>query len=450
MDGKEEITIDYSGLFVSGVAEDGDFIKAESAGKIILEKLKKDISCKAFPLYESIYDSKVVAKIEAVLNKIGHAQTMIVIGMGGSSLGARALESALARGNRELRFIDNTDPDRLSFLLSGLDFDKTVVNVVTKSGGTVETLANFLIIEELFRSKTDNFVENIIVTTDSAPCSLTELAEKKGYELILMPENVGGRFSIFTAAGLLPAAFVGVGIERLLDGAKNMAQRCLEVIPGRNPAFITGWSSYFLNKKKGKSVKVIMPYADKLLDSAYWYSQLWAESLGKRYDLDGNEVFAGQTPLVARGASDQHSLLQLFMEGPKDKVVCFLEVENFENDVIIPLPEKEFTNVDYLGGTPLGELFRAEKKATEYALSQALCPSLTVSFPVLDDFTMGQYLYLSMYETIIAGAFYNINPYDQPGVENGKKAGAAMMGKKGLEKLKSDLSHFFSGKERRL
>jgi glucose-6-phosphate isomerase len=239
---------------------------------------------------------------------------------------------------------------------------------------------------------------------------------------------------VLSAVGLFMAGLCEMDIDSLLGGARDMDKRVSSEDFYKNPAAINAAINYhFYNR--GKKISVIMPYSYALQGLADWYRQLWAESLGKAYALDGSEVHTGPTPLKALGATDQHSQVQLYREGPNDKIFTFLEVQNHARKLRIPPPPACATELDYLAQKDMGELLNAEKKATEYALLQSQRPCLTVVFPEVNAYTVGEFVYLYEVTTSFAGALFGINPYDQPAVELGKEATFALMGKEGYKDL---------------
>jgi glucose-6-phosphate isomerase len=377
---------------------------------------------------------------------------LLVLGIGGSALGNIALQSALnpitynlpareQRGGPRLFVLDNVDPhlvhQTLQFI-AGTDpgFQRTIVNVISKSGETAETAAQFLIVRsELARALGDRYAEHIVATTDPEKGTMRALCDAEGYATLPVPEGVGGRFSVLSPVGLFTAAMCGIDIERLLDGAAEMDTRCRNAEARSNPAATLAWLLITL-ARRGKPNHVLMPYCNALYSLADWFRQLWAESLGKRRDLDGKEVFAGATPIKSLGATDQHSQIQLYREGPNDKVIGFLEVELFDEDVTIP-SDLDVENLRYLHGRSLAELLSAEKRATEYALVESERPNFTIRFPSVDAFTVGQFIQLWEITTAYAALLLNINAYDQPAVETGKKATFGLMGKAGFEQWKS-------------
>jgi glucose-6-phosphate isomerase len=274
--------------------------------------------------------------------------------------------------------------------------------------------------------------KHIVATTDPKQGVLRKIAADASLPCLEIPPGVGGRFSVLSAVGLFSAAMCGIDIDSLLEGARDMDAKVSCEDFYRNPAAINAAINYYFYNH-GKKISVMFPYSYHLKDLADWYRQLWAESLGKAEDLTGNEVHIGPTPIKALGATDQHSQVQLYREGPNDKLFTFLQVDNFDKDLKIgPAPECA-AELEYLANKDLSVLFNSEKRATEYALLQSKRPCLTVVFPEVNAYTVGQFIYLYEVTTSFAGALFGINPYDQPAVELGKQATFALMGKTGDE-----------------
>jgi glucose-6-phosphate isomerase len=289
----------------------------------------------------------------------------------------------------------------------------------------------------------------MVVTTgfetdkDGRPNStLYKIAQAEDPELPLLdvPEGVGGRFSVLSAVGLFSAAMCGIEIDELLAGARDMHDRVSCERFEENPAAINAAINYHYYGR-GKKNSVIMPYAYALKDMADWYRQIWAESLGKSVDMSGNQVFIGPTPIKALGATDQHSQVQLYREGPNDKLFTFLQVENFDGDpeMVIGSAPDCARELDYLAGKKMSTLLNSEKQATEYALLNDKRPCLTILFDRVTPYTVGQFIYLFEVTTSFAGALFDIDPYNQPAVELGKEATFALMGKTG--EYKPDLTY---------
>ncbi|HET8648264.1 MAG TPA: glucose-6-phosphate isomerase, partial [Vicinamibacteria bacterium] len=346
------------------------------------------------------------------------ADTLVVDGIGGSALGALALQTALRPRGRRLVIFDNVDPEGVQARLATLDPQRTAVNAVTKSGSTAETMANLLVLLEWMEKRGGaSHLQRWCATTDPEKGDLLVLARRLGLPVLQVPANVGGRFSVLTPVGLLPAAFLGLDVEALLAGARDMRRHCWAAAPERNVGVLGAVLLHQMAVRRGRSIQVVMPYCEALLHMADWYRQLWAESLGKRLDRRGRVVETGQTPVVALGATDQHSQVQLYVEGPHDKVVTFWEVSAFREDVAIPRLHGDLASTAYLGGRTLGELLLAEKKGTEVALTRAGRPSFTYLLPRLSEHVLGQLFYLFEFQTALSGELYGIDAFDQPGVE---------------------------------
>ena len=373
-----------------------------------------------------------------------NCEYFVVFGIGGSALGAIAMFNALkhlyynelprsVRKGPRFYVIDNVDPERLNALLDIIDIEKTIFNVITKSGSTSETMSQYLIAMDLLTKKLgDKAHEHIIATTSRTTGNLIKLAEQNNFETFFIPDGVGGRFSGFSPVGLLPAAVVGIDIEQMLAGAKDMDERCKSTDINKNPA-LAGAVLQYISMQQGKNVSVMMPYADSLKYVADWYCQLWAESLGKRLDWQGNIVNVGQTPTKALGVTDQHSQVQLFIEGPRDKVITFIEVQNYRSSYTIPHGCEQFPNVNFLCGHTLDNLMNNELHATRYALTQRGRSNFTIVMDCVNEYNLGALLYLLQLQTAYTGAMLNINTFDQPGVEGGKNATYALFGRKGFE-----------------
>jgi glucose-6-phosphate isomerase len=341
------------------------------------------------------------------------------------------------RNGPQLFVLDNVDPDQIRSVVDLVTpkIKKTIVNVVSKSGETAETAAQFILFRDLLQQKLGKkYAENIIATTDPTGGTLRNIASAEGYRTLDVPNGVGGRFSVMSSVGLFSAAMCGIDTDALLQGAADMDERLKSPDVLTNPAAMLAAISYILHER-GKVMSVMMPYSTSLYSLADWFRQLWAESLGKRDGLHKRNVFAGQTPIKALGTTDQHSQVQLYREGPNDKVITFLEVERFTQKVAIPQAFKEIKTLGYLPGTNFQTLINSEKLATEYALLESQRPTMTVAFPQISAQTVGQFLYLYEVAVSYMGALFDINAYDQPAVQLGKDATYALMGKDGYAEL---------------
>ncbi|MCB5252359.1 MAG: glucose-6-phosphate isomerase [Candidatus Cloacimonadaceae bacterium] len=372
-------------------------------------------------------------------------ENMVVLGIGGSALGNKALYNALkteAGLQRKVYVYDNVDPVYLYEILDEIDLEKTLFNVITKSGSTAETMSGYMIVLDILKRKfPQDYQKRMIITTDKEKGFLRQVVSSEGFSSFVVPDNVGGRFSVLTDVGLLSSAFAGIDINALLRGAARMREisEIRDII--QNPPLLNGLL-HFLYMREGKNISVMMPYSNSLYDFADWYRQLWAESLGKRHDVRGREIFAGQTPVKALGTTDQHSQIQLYTQGPNDKVITFLTVENWKHDYVIPNIHPEREELNYLGGKKLSELLNAERLATEYALCQAQRPNANLIFPEISAENLGAAIMMYEIQTVFTGKLLNINPLDQPGVEAGKIATYALMGKSGYDLQRKEIKSY--------
>ena len=384
----------------------------------------------------------------------------VVLGIGGSALGPIAVQQALnhlhyndlpreKRNGPRLFVEDNIDPERMAALLDVIDVEKTAFNVVSKSGGTSETMSQLLIISSLLHEKLGKDIStHLFATTDESKGNLIKIARTENLKTFFIPEGVGGRFSELCPVGLLAAAVCGIDIRELLAGAAFMDEICdSQRDVWKNPAYMLA-TLQVASIQRGCNISVMMPYADSLRYMADWYAQLWAESLGKRVDWDGNVVNAGQTPVKSLGVTDQHSQVQLYTEGPFDKVITFLAVDRYRCETMISDGYFDVPDVSFLCGHTQNELIAAELKATEYAVSKSGHLNHTILLPEVNAFTVGQLLYLFELATAFAGELLNINAFDQPGVEEGKKATYALLGKAGYDEKRAELAAIAEKNER--
>jgi len=365
------------------------------------------------------------------------ATDFIHVGIGGSALGPIALHRALNhpyynlllenlenRPGPRLHFAENPDPASLSAMLDVVKLPNTWVNVVTKSGSTAETMANFLVIRGALIDALGEgrYTERIIFTTDPQEGYLVQIANRETIKTLPIPPDVGGRFSVLTPVGLFPTAVTGIDIDALLRGAAQCVDEVTE--RGAKHAAVEGAAyHYLLNASKGRNVRVMMPYADSLDQLAAWFVQLWAESLGK----EGK----GSTPHAAVGTTDQHSQLQLYMEGPQDKVVEFIEVEDHPRDLLIPKAFEDLEGVGYLGSHTVAELLNVECDATRKALTEAGRPNCTIKLGATNEEHLGYLMQALEVQTAVAGSLYGVNAFNQPGVEAGKRITYSRMGRPG-------------------
>lgn len=395
-------------------------------------------------------DKRLADSVTSFVKSVsGKFDDVVVLGIGGSALGPIAIRTALLapnwnllskderKGQPRLHVLDNVDPRTIDALLSRLDLRRSLFVVTSKSGGTAETMAQYLVVRERLNAAVGDAARgHLVFITDPTSGALRPLSKADRITALDIPSAVGGRYSVLTPVGTLPAALVGVDIPAMLSGAADMARRCEAATLEKNPAAAFATLQHAADVKKGRHIHVVMPYSDPLRDMADWFVQLWAESLGKHRSA-GDAGF-GPTPLAALGATDQHSQVQLFMEGPPDKTVTFLTVVGAGTDVSIPSLHGDIRELAYLGGHRLGELLAVEQQATAGALARRGRPNMTLQLDTVDAWHLGALFMFLECATIHAAMLYDVDPLNQPGVELGKNFTYAMLGRPGSEEARRE------------
>lgn len=349
-------------------------------------------------------DTEMIRRVKSAAKQAAKFENCLVLGIGGSDLGARAIYKALgkSKAGMKLNFAGgNTDPDELYNALAQLDLKKTLVNIISKSGDTIEPMSAFEIVKQLFKKKVGkNYNQHILATTDQSSGSLRAMVDSEKFGSLPIPKNVGGRFSVLTDVGLFPLACAGISITDILNGAASeRSHEEAEVFAGLQ----------YLAYQKNQKIQILMPYSESLREFGFWFRQLWAESLGKKFNREGRVINTGPTPVAALGATDQHSQIQLYNEGPNDKTITFIEVDKFHHDMVRP------------DGLALSKIIHAEREATAKALKDNQRPNGTIHIPEVSATTIGALVMFFEIATAISGELYDVNAYDQPGVEAGKK-----------------------------
>lgn len=356
------------------------------------------------------YD-RVAARESAILARQLRrvVDTLVVVGIGGSDLGAKTIASAFpdARGMR-LIFLGNPDPETVHRACASLDWKRTAVNVVSKSGNTLEILTTFSVVRDrLVRAVGQSHARERIVATVGGGGILGDVARRESWHLLRIPAPVGGRFSVLTSVGLFPAACHGVKLDDLLAGAQH-------VVEHPHDALAFAALQYLAYTKHKAHVHVLVPYADALATFADWFAQLWSESLGKSERI-------GPTPYAAQGAIDQHSQLQLWMQGPRDKTVTFLAVERFRKQVSAPAIGK-------IPRLELGRVLGTEQKATARALTDAGRSNGTLTIPEVSPQTLGALFQFFEMSVAVLGGMFGVNAFDEPGVNASKENTRRLLG----------------------
>lgn len=372
---------------------------------------------------------KVMALVEEK-NKL-HPRYVIVVGIGGSNLGSLAVFDAILgkkynfqNNEKKILFADTVDSDLVFDIIRIIEpvlqnKEQILLNLVSKSGSTTETIANFEVLLQLLEKYSNNSKESIVVTTDY-DSKLWHLAKEKQYSLLEIPKKVGGRYSVFSTVGLFPLAMMGVKIEQLLQGAKQMRLRCLDEDFNKNPAAI-GAACALLHFKDKKNIHDLFLFSDDLESIGKWNRQLVAESVGKEHDLSGNQVFTGLTPTYSIGSTDLHSVAQLYLGGPFDKFTTFVKVKTNKHDLIIPRFKEYVSLVQGIQQKPMQEIMSAIYNGITTAFIKGNRPFMEIILPDKSESSIGQFMQYKMMETMYLGGFLQINPFDQPNVELYKK-----------------------------
>lgn len=438
--------VDFSNALSKAVADRG--IKEEHfmhQAKSLAE-IKRNILMRMKDEYFSLTLPNVMVNFEKEIedyaaNLQNSFDNFVVVGMGGSSLGNIMLHSAFgneyAKGcdGRNVFFLDTVDPETLQRLFRKINIERTVFNIVTKSGDTTETIQNFFFIYDTLRKRKLPVQKHLIFTTDPERGFLRFISKEKGIETFPVHPFVGGRYSVLSHVGLISAAFEGIDIKELLSGARTVLQSFLENDPSSHAAILLALLQYEMCRNLDVRVSVFFSYSDALYQVGEWYKQLLAESIGKEKTRDNVKVNNGLLPLPARGPSDQHSILQLFMEGPYDKLVVFLYPKSFRTDFEMPASmDFETASVSHLLGREYSDLIFSELKATRAALTKAKRPNVSIELDSINERELGKLILFLELSVVALGEMFNVNPVNQPAVELGKRYTFSLMGKQGFEK----------------
>lgn len=438
----KSVQIDLTHLFQPAIADGphsyADFQEAFSLAQDRMETMRQKnlLGYAGLPA-----DAQAVEAVLQAAAKYKNIKNVVVLGIGGSALGAQSLYYALRGGfyglgskqtAPRLFVLDHIEPCAFLELPQYIDAKDSLFVLISKSGDTSETLAQYLALVKSFGKISK---ENLFVITDPQKGFLREMATNQGLPTLPVPSAVGGRFSVFSAVGLFPLALAGIDIERLIAGAGSMQNYCNDSQLTQNPAGLMATAWYHWLHSKNLSQVVMMPYSDRLRFVSDWFAQLFGESLGKQG--------LGYTPIKAVGVTDQHSQLQLYLEGPRDKLITFLEVSHYDDAAQTGVSENTDERIAFLHNTNLKDLMQAEKKATEESLRENGRPNQTITLPSLDEYPLGQLYQLFMNVVPLMGALMNINPFDQPAVERIKRLTFGLMGRKGFE---NEAAHFQDAK----
>ncbi|MBN8531122.1 MAG: glucose-6-phosphate isomerase [Alphaproteobacteria bacterium] len=380
-----------------------------------LKTLRQKQQSNALPLLNLAERTDDLAAITELADHIrGRFGHVLVLGTGGSSLGGKTLLSLASSSSPAIRFEDNVDPHTFDSLIERLPLEKTAIIAISKSGGTVETLSQLAVCMDALRKKAGEAAlkENLFFITESKLNPLTQLAERFGCRTLPMDPGIGGRFSVLTAVGLLPAAIAGLDIAAFRAGAGRAVAANLKAGAPKDAPAALGAALSIALAEAGYDLPVVMPYVERLALFSQWYRQLWAESLGK----NGK----GTTPTSSLGTVDQHSQLQLYIDGPKDKFVTLFFLDTKGQGAVIPADLMNMEGLGYIQGRTLGDVLHAEQWATAQSLQNHGVPVRIFHLPAMKEAVLGELLMHFMLETIIAADLLGVDAFDQPAVEEGK------------------------------
>lgn len=433
------IEINFSNMMVDVIGTNGIAKSSIKNFSSRIEDAHKQIKDRVWPELAFIdilsQDTSEIKKAAKYIRKT--SENFLLLGIGGSALGPRAILDSMSpfhnlQKKPRVFIYDNVDPRTLKHILSIIDLKKTTVNVISKSGSTAETAASFMVLWDKMKKMLGREAsKKFIITTDPEKGNLRRIVHENGLMSLSIPPDVGGRYSVLSPIGLLLAEVIDINSEELLKGAREIHKKCSQPDIWKNPAYLFGILLYLMDKEKKRIINVMVPYADSLKPLSEWFCQLWAESLGKENK--------GLTPYPSLGTTDQHSQLQLWIEGPQNKVIIFIRISDYGVDIKIPKAFKEIEGLSYLSDHTLSALIKAEEEATELALSKAGRPNMTITIPQIDAYHLGQLFHFLEIATALTGFLYKINPFNQPGVEEGKNLTYGMMGKKGFEEKKKEI-----------
>jgi len=392
-------------------------------------------------------DKRMLAKVRQAIDENLQLKPvcLIVDGIGGSNLGTIAvLDAVLGKLYNQLTvatkvlFVDTVDSDGVNDIIMLVksvleEGGNIVLNVISKSGTTTETIANAEVLIDLLRRHKKDYKNCVSVTSDKGS-ELWKIAVKEGFYVLEIPRKVGGRFSVFSPVGLFPLGLLGIDIERLLDGAKNMKEACTDTNIEKNPAAISAAIQY-LHYESGKNISDLFLFANDLESLGKWCRQLMAESLGKEFNKKGETVNVGITPVVSIGSTDLHSMAQLYLGGPYDKFTTFLSVENSNSHINVPTLKGYSKLVSGIQGKSLESIMGAMVEGTKTAFRKCRRPFMEVKLPCKSEYPIGQFLQFKMMETMYLGFLLGVNPFDQPNVESYKEETRKILKKKDANPL---------------
>jgi glucose-6-phosphate isomerase len=434
------ISIDWTNARVQGL----DCECYEAKARTLADRLSEEITSGRLPFVNMPYMETLLRQLDEMKEYLSRFEHMLLLGIGGSALGARALQKAFFpqqdRPDHKGPWLwigDNVDPHTLQGYFETLPAEKTVVVVVSKSGGTIETASQYILAKQWLREQLgESWTDNILAVTDAKNGELRKEVEELGMQSLPVPDNLGGRYSVLSAVGLVPAVFLGLDYRQIALGAHDAAKElCAAKLTEKNLNDHAAWRLAVWNRalmEQGYSELIFFVYIPLWATFGDWFAQLWAESLGK----EGK----GSMPLPSVGVTDQHSVNQMYLDGPRNKGCLFLTCSGLDHGPAFPdeLPGK----FSFLKGKRFGELLQAEALGTRMALTQNEVPLVAMDLPNAGLYDAGKLIMLLELTTLLTGWLLDLNPLDQPAVELGKRLANARLQADGYEQEKADLKAF--------
>lgn len=373
------------------------------------------------PLLQQIQSDDCLSDLKPFAKHFQAFEDILILGTGGSSLGGQALLPLRNTHHKSPRFhfLDNIDPHTFHDIFSTLSFEKTGVIAISKSGNTSETLMQLLIcLQQWLSSLPDaNLKDHFLIISEPRDNGIRRLAKVHHLPCLDHPTDIGGRFAVFTIVGMLPAMIANIDVNAIRLGARQVLSSALTAKETSKCQPLQGALAHMALAKKGVTQTVLMPYIDRLNTFTLWFRQLWAESLGKR---DHNNEGQGITPIQSLGTVDQHSQLQLYLDGPRDKLFSIITLDHHADSFKMNLPPVGHPSVDLFQGKTMGDLMMAEQQATIDTLRHHQCPTRVIHLKTLDEKTLGGLMMHYIIETLAMAHLMDVNPFDQPAVEEGK------------------------------
>lgn len=386
--------------------------------------------------YASLYccfDKNALKSIKNLVKEKQKLQVtvLIVIGIGGSSLGTKAIQEAIfgryynsSNPPIKIYFAQTVDADKMTKIIGAMqeEFAKgnhVLITVITKSGTTTETIANFYVLLSLLKKQYPETYSKYVVCITDKNSSLWNMSKKEHFSLLEVPKNVGGRYSVFSSVGLFPLAMVGIDIEKLVSGAKQGLGDSFEKDIFKNPAIMSALSLY-IHYKKGLIIHDLFLFSTDLESVGKWYRQLMGESIGKEKDIYGKKVMVGITPTVSLGSIDLHSVAQLYLGGPRDKMTTFITVKKMNTLISVPKDSSK-NDFTYLQGKTFKTIMKAIVDGTKKAYQKNKRPFCSFQLAEKNEYCLGQFMQIKMIEMMYLGYLLEVNPFDQPNVELYKK-----------------------------